>query len=67
MWISAGQVDFKNHLPNGQGYDNSSSNKIINLTNKKWPGGASKIEKSLYNGQARVKLFLALQIDENVI
>ena len=67
MWISAGPVDFKNHLPNGQGYDNSSSNNIINLTNKKWPGGASKIENCLYNGQARVKLFLALQIDENII
>ena len=67
MWISARQVNFKDRLPNGQGYDNSSSNKIINLTNKKWPGGTSKIKNCLHNRQAGVQVVLALQIDENII
>ena len=37
------------------------------LNKQKVARGASQIENCLHNGQARVKLFLALQIDENII
>ena len=67
MWISARQVIFKNRLPNGQGSDNSFSNKIINLYKQKVAWGASKIKNCLHNRQAGVQVVLALQIDENMI
>ena len=67
MWISAGQVNFKDRLPNGQGYENSSSNKIINLYKQKVAWGARKIKNCLHYRQAGVQVVLALQIDENII
>ena len=41
--------------------------KSFTFTNKKWPGGQAKLRTACTTDKLELKLFLALQIDENII